>query len=66
MEQIKRRGRTFEKKITRDYLEKIEEGYQIFLKERLSIPYHRIDLTNLDFVYDERAYQIVLQRIKAF
>jgi len=66
MEQIKRRGRTFEKKITRDYLEKIEEGYENYRKERWSIPYHSIDLTDLDFINDERSYQILLQRIIAF
>ena len=66
IKQIKSRGRTYEQKITRDYLEKIEEGYQNFLREQRSMPYHRIDLTDLDFIHDERAYQMVLQRIKAF
>lgn len=65
MEQIKSRGRSFEQKITSNYLEKIEEGYQNFYTEGLSIPYHSIDLTGLDFVHDERAYQIILQCIKA-
>ena len=66
MEQIKRRGRLYEQKITRDYLEKIEKGYQNFLDDGLSFPSHSIDLTDLDFVHDERSYQIILQRIKAF
>jgi len=41
-------------------------GYQNFQNEGLSFISHRIDLTDLDFVHDERAYQIILQRIKAF
>ena len=66
MEQIKSRGRTYEQNITRDYLEKIEEGYQNLQNEVKSIPFHMIDLTDLDFVHDDRAYQLILQRIKAF
>lgn len=66
MEQIINRGRSYEQKITSDYLEKIEMGYQNFQNEGLSFISHRIDLTDLDFVHDERAYQIILQRIKAF
>jgi deoxyguanosine kinase len=66
MKQIKSRGRIYEQKITPYYLEKIEEGYQNYRKERWSIPYHSIDLTDLDFIHDERAYQMLLQRIKAF
>ena len=53
------------KKSVSDYLEKIEMGYQNFQNE-IVIYHHRIDLTDLDFVHDERAYQIILQRIKAF
>ena len=66
MEQIKNRGRSYEQKITSDYLEKIERGYQNFENEGFSFTSNSIDLTNLDFVHDERAYQIILQRIKAF
>lgn len=66
MEQIINRGRSYEQKITSDYLEKIERGYQNFENEGLSFTSNSIDLTNLDFLHDERAYQIILQRIKAF
>ena len=66
MQQIENRGRSYERKITSEYLEKIEEGYQNFQNSELSFPYQKIELTNFDFVHDERAYQIILQRIKAF
>ena len=39
---------------------------QNFENEGLSFTSNSIDLTNLDFLHDERAYQIILQRIKAF
>lgn len=64
--QIKSRGRSYEQNITTEYLEKIELGYQDFLNSGETIPPMSIDLTNLDFVNQERAYQVVLQRIKAF
>ncbi len=66
MQQIENRGRSYERKITSEYLEKIEEGYQNFQNSELSFSYQKIELTNFDFVHDERAYQIILQRIKAF
>ena len=65
LQQIKSRGRVYEQKISQEYLEKIERSYQNFQKEDFLSPHHSIDLSGLDFVGDERAYQIVLQRIKA-
>ncbi len=66
IEQIKNRGRTYEQNITQDYLEKIQRGYENLQKEFFSFSQQNIDLSGLDFVNDERAYQIILQRIKAF
>tara|TARA_B100001173_G_scaffold310596_1_gene325558 strand:+ start:279 stop:1355 length:1077 start_codon:yes stop_codon:yes gene_type:complete len=66
IEQIKNRGRNYEQKITQDYLEKIEMGYKNLQKEGFSSSQQSIDLSDLDFVHDEMAYQIILQRIKAF
>ena len=65
-QQIKSRGRSYEQNIASDYLKKIEVGYQNFIQLGLPFRYQKIDLTELDFVNDERAYQIILQRIKAF
>ena len=65
-QQIKRRGRSFEQNIAPDYLKKIEAGYQNFIQLGLPFRYQKIDLKDLDFVNDERAYQIILQRIMAF
>ncbi len=66
MKQIKRRGRAYEQSISSAYLEKIDLGYKNYLNTGAPFPYLILDLDDLDFVNDERAYQIVLQRIKAF
>lgn len=66
LEQIKSRGRSYEQNISIDYLEKIERGYENFFKTESSFEYQKIDLSDLDFIDDQRVYQLLLQRIKAF
>ena len=63
---IIRRGRTFEQKISTEYLKKIERGYQSFFSHESKYDFCTVDLTDLDFVKEEAAYQIILLRIKAF
>lgn len=63
---IKIRGRSYEQNIDSDYLKKIEVAYQNFIYSGLPFRYQTIDITDLDFVNDERAYQIILQRIMTF
>ena len=63
---ISRRGRTFEQKISTEYLKKIERGYQSFFSHENEYDFCTVDLTDLDFVKEEAAYQIILLRIKAF
>ena len=63
---IIRRGRTFEQKISTEYLKKIERGYQSFFSHESEFDFCTVDLTDLDFVKEEAAYQIILLRIKAF
>ena len=63
---IIRRGRTFEQKISTEYLKKIERGYQSFFIHESKYDFCTVDLTDLDFVKEEAAYQIILLRIKAF
>lgn len=66
LKQIKSRGRSYEQNISIDYLEKIDRGYQDFFKTESSFEHQKIDLSDLDFIDDQRAYQLLLQRIKAF
>jgi deoxyadenosine/deoxycytidine kinase len=60
------RGRTYEQKISGEYLNKIERGYQSFFNGESDFDFCDIDLSDLDFVKGEAAYQIILLRIKAF
>ena len=66
VKQIQNRGRVYEQKISLNYLKRIQDRYATFIQEETSVPIHKIELKDLDFVNDESAYQIVLQRIKAF
>jgi 2-amino-4-hydroxy-6-hydroxymethyldihydropteridine diphosphokinase len=66
MAQIKARGRPYEQNISEKYLRKIAKGYENHMKSESGPSYQIIDLTDLDFVNEERAYQIILQRIKSF
>ena len=65
-ENIKIRGRDYEQKISKEYLTNIDLGYKLFFDLENQFPYCEIDLSDLDFVKDEAAYQIILLRIKAF
>jgi deoxyguanosine kinase len=66
MEHIKSRGRPYEQNISEKYLQKIALGYENHMKAERGLSFQSIDLTDLDFVNEEMAYQIILQRIKAF
>ncbi len=63
---IQIRGRAYEQNMDLDYLKKIDNGYRDFLENEMTVPYCSIDLTALDFIKNEKAYQLILQRIKAF
>ena len=65
-ENIKRRGRPYEQNISSEYLEKIERGYQHFFQEEEAFPLLCINLSDLDFINNPSAYQLLLLRIKAF
>ena len=52
--------------ISTRYLKKIERGYQSFFSHESEFDFCTVDLTDLDFVKEEAAYQIILLRIKAF
>ena len=64
LENIKRRGRDYEQKISPEYLEKINQGYSEYIKglhdQRTAI----IDISALDFVGDEEDYKTVLDSIQ--
>ena len=65
LEQIARRGRTYEQGIPPEYLEQIHRGYFDFMKNSPSLNSLVIDLEALDFVEREGDYRQVLDRMAA-
>jgi deoxyadenosine/deoxycytidine kinase len=63
LENIKRRGREYEKSITMEYLRKIENSYFSFFKQNPENKYLVLDVNNLDFVSNENHYSKVIDAI---
>lgn len=63
LENIKKRGRDYEQGIKTDYLEKINRGYFDFLKGYPKENSLVIDVTELDFVANEKDYQIIIDKV---
>ena len=61
---IKKRDRSYEGKITKDYLLKIQEKYLDFFKKQKDFPVLIIDVTDSDFVQNDEKYQKILAAIK--
>jgi len=62
-ENIKQRGRDYEKDIADDYLEKINAGYLEFLKNQTDFNVKIIDISNKDFVKSRDDYLDILDAI---
>jgi deoxyadenosine/deoxycytidine kinase len=63
LENIERRGRNYEKSITKDYLEKIQNSYFSFFKQNPENKYLVIDVNDIDFVANESHYSKVIDTI---
>jgi deoxyadenosine/deoxycytidine kinase len=61
---IKKRDRSYEREITKDYLLKIQEKYFDFFKKQKEFPVLIIDVTDSDFVQNDEKYQKILAAIK--
>lgn len=62
-ENIKKRGRNYEKDIKADYLEKINTGYLEFLKSQPELNVKIIDISDIDFVKNRADYLWLLGEI---
>ena len=62
---IKKRGRGFEKQITKNYLDKINNAYLTHLKNNPELKVIYIDVSDLNFVESENHYLELLFRIKS-
>jgi deoxyguanosine kinase len=59
LDQIKKRGRDYEKHITAEYLTEIQNAYFEYFRNILSFPILIIDLNTLDFVANPSHYEQV-------
>ncbi len=66
LENIKRRGRSYEQQIEADYLERINKGYFEFIKSYPEQKTLVLDVSSLDFVQNPGDYEFVLDRILDF
>ena len=66
LDNIKKRGRDYEQQIAPDYLEKINSGYFDFIKSYPEQHNLIIDVTDLDFVNNQKDYDTVIDQITAY
>ena len=62
---IKKRGRSFEKEIDHNYLQKIDKGYHEFIRSQKQDNIMLIDISSLDFVKKRKDYLTLIRRIMA-
>lgn len=65
MNQIKSRGRDFEKSIERKYLLRLNRSYTSWVSEYSLGPLLTIETDNLDFVHNPEHFELILDKIKS-
>ena len=63
LENINKRGRSYEKNISREYLENIQNGYFDFFKQHKNLKFLIIDTNNIDFVNNKNHYDLLIENI---
>jgi deoxyguanosine kinase len=63
LQNIGRRGRDYEKSITKEYLQKIQNSYFSLFKQNPENKYLVIDINEIDFVADENHYTRIIDAI---
>jgi deoxyguanosine kinase len=63
LQNIERRGRNYEKSITKEYLQKIQDSYFSFFKQNPENKYLVIDLNEIDFVANQNDYSKIIDTI---
>lgn len=66
IENIKKRGRSYEQNISKDYLSQIHHGYLDFIQKNNDINSLVIDVTELDFVKNTADYNFIVDKISNF
>ena len=62
---IKKRGRSYERTIDAEYLDKVRQGYQEFKRSHSDWNILEIDLSELDFMTNDRDYHEVINRLRS-
>jgi deoxyadenosine/deoxycytidine kinase len=65
LKNIEKRGRPYEKNISADYLQNIQDTYFNYFKTQTQMRILVIDTTHIDFVNDDVAYNKLIQLISA-
>ena len=65
LENIKKRGRTYEQNIQAEYLQKVHDGYTNFIKTERNLNTLVIDVSELDFVKNIEDYKTIIKKINA-
>lgn len=65
LENIKKRGRTYEQNIEAEYLQKVHDGYTNFIKTERNLNTLVIDVSELDFVKNIEDYKTIIKKINA-
>jgi deoxyguanosine kinase len=60
---IEKRGRPYEKSITREYLQRIQESYFSFFRQNKENKYLVIDIDSIDFINNESHYEKIIDTI---
>ncbi len=63
LQNIEKRGRNYEKSITKEYLQKIQESYFTFFRQNPDNKFLVIDIENIDFVANENHYSKIVDTI---
>ncbi len=64
LQNIKKRGRSYEQEISAEYLEKINQGYLDYIKTQTDLNVLIIDVSELDFIKNQADYVLVLEKIQ--
>ncbi len=60
LQNIKKRGRSYEQEISSDYLQGIQNTYFEYFRTETAIPILIIDVEEIDFLRNEEHYQMIL------
>jgi 2-amino-4-hydroxy-6-hydroxymethyldihydropteridine diphosphokinase len=64
LQNIKKRGRSYEQKIPASYLDKINNGYLDYIKSQTDLNVLIIDVSERDFVKNQKDYLYILEEIQ--